>query len=243
MTNWLERTELLVGKENLEKLKKSNILLVGLGGVGSYAGEFLSRTGIGKMTIVDGDVVDITNTNRQLPATHRTVGQGKAMLMGERMKDINPELELTVLSEFLQPERMAELIQSEKFDFVLDCIDSLQPKLNLIIACRESNTKIISSMGAGGRLDATRVKLADISKSHTCPLALHVRKGLKRLGHRNFKGMAVVFSDEPVPESALRMTDGSNFKKSFYGTISYIPALFGLQMASHVIGELMKIEE
>ncbi len=242
MSNWLERTELLVGAENIEKLKSANVLLVGLGGVGSYAGEFLCRAGIGRMTIIDGDIVDITNTNRQLPATHATVGQGKAELMGARMRDINPELELTVLKEFLQPERMAELVGGGNFDYVLDCIDSLQPKLQLIIACRESEVKIISSMGAGGRMDATRVRVVDINKSHTCPFAHHVRRGLKRLGYRNFKGMPVVFSDEPVAEHALRMTDGTNFKKSFYGTISYIPALFGLQMAGYVIQALVQKE-
>ncbi len=235
-TNWLERTELLIGKEDVEKLRKSNVLLIGLGGVGSYAGEFLCRAGIGKMTIVDGDIVDITNTNRQLPATHATVGQSKAVLMGKRMLEINPELDLTIIEEFLLPERMTELVGQE-FDFVLDCIDSFQPKINLLVSCIDINVPVISSMGAGGKIDTSRVRLMDLSKTFECPFALQVRKMLRQRKY-NPKGIMSVFSDEPVIKESLKLTDGSNFKKSFFGTISYIPALFGLHMAGYVIRKL-----
>jgi tRNA threonylcarbamoyladenosine dehydratase len=240
--NWLERTELLVGAEQISTLKKANVLVVGLGGVGSYAAEFIARVGVGHMTIVDGDVVDLTNVNRQLPATQKTVGQSKAKLMADRLLDINPALQITVLREFLQPERMEEVVGGGNFDFVVDCIDSVTPKLNLIEACLRYHVKIISSMGAGGKIDASRVCVTDISKTTTDPFAHHIRKQLKKRGIKP-KGFAAVFSDEPVNPNSLRLTDGTNFKKSFYGTISYIPALFGLHAASHVIQELMKKNE
>lgn len=236
--NWLERTELLLGEQDLATLKEKNILVVGLGGVGSFAAEFIARVGVGKMTIVDGDVVDITNVNRQLPALQTTVNQPKAHLMAERLQGINPELRLEVLKEFLMPERMEEIISTQKFDFVLDCIDSVTPKLNLIMACLKYDIPIISSMGAGGKIDPVKVKVSDISKSHTDPFANQVRRQLKRRGVAP-KGFPVVFSEEPNLENSLRMTDGTNFKKSFYGTISYIPALFGLYMAAFVIRKLV----
>lgn len=148
---WLERTELLIKDEGIEKLQNAKVLVVGLGGVGSFAAEFLARAGVGKMIIADGDVVDITNINRQLPALHSTIGQHKVELVGDRLMDINPNLELTKINEFLEPERMEELIKSEKFDYVLDCIDSLTPKLTLIRTCRRHKIKLVSSMGAGGK--------------------------------------------------------------------------------------------
>ena len=236
--DWLERTELLIGKEDIETLKNKNILVVGLGGVGSYAAEFVARVGVGKMTIVDGDIVDITNVNRQLPALQTTVSQAKVDLMAERIKGINPKIELTQLKEFLMPERMDELISTGQFDFVLDCIDSVTPKLNLIMACLHYKVDIISSMGAGGKIDPTKVKISDIAKTHGDPFAHQVRRQMKRRGVKP-EGFMAVFSDEPNIEGSLRMTDGTNFKKSFYGTISYIPALFGLHMASYVIRKLI----
>lgn len=237
--DWLERTELLIGKEDLVTLKGKNILVVGLGGVGSFAAEFIARVGVGRMTIVDGDVVDITNVNRQLPALQTTVNQAKVELMAERLQGINPELKLVSIKEFLMPERMEELVVEGKFDFVLDCIDSVTPKLNLIMACLRHDVPVMSSMGAGGKIDPARVQVSDISKSHTDPFANQVRRQLKRRGVKP-KGFPVVFSDEPNIEGSLRMTDGTNFKKSFYGTISYIPALFGLHMAGYVIRKLIE---
>jgi tRNA threonylcarbamoyladenosine dehydratase len=236
--NWLERTELLIGSEDIEILRRKNILVVGLGGVGSYAAEFIARVGVGRMTIVDGDIVDITNVNRQLPALQTTVSKSKVHLMADRIMGVNPEMNLTVMNEFLQPERMEEIISTGEFDFVLDCIDSVTPKLNLIMACLRHDIPIMSSMGAGGKLDPAKVKIADIAKTHTDPFAHQVRRQLKRRGVKP-KGFMVVFSEEPNIENSLRMTDGTNFKKSFYGTISYIPALFGLHMAGYVIRKLI----
>ncbi len=237
MKNWLERTELLIKPSGIEKLKSANILVVGLGGVGSFAAEFIARSGVGKMTIVDGDVFDITNLNRQLPALQSTIGKSKAEVLAARLKDINPQLELTVLTEFLSPERAFELVTPE-FDYVLDCIDSITPKLNLILSARKKKVKLISSMGAGGVLDPSKVKVADISKTRDCPLARNIRKRLKKEGfHSGFKA---VFSTEVAPKDTMQQTDGSNFKKSFYGTISYMPAAFGLHAAATVVNYLIE---
>lgn len=235
---WLERTELLIKEKGIEILRNSNILVIGLGGVGSFAAEFLVRAGIGKMTIADGDTVDITNINRQLPALHSTIGKQKSGIMEERLLDINPKLDLTKISQFLNPENMEELLDSEKFDYVLDCIDSVSPKLSLIKAARKRKIKIVSCMGAGGKTDPSKVMVRDISKTKNCYLAKQVRKRLKK--EKIHKGFRCVFSDELQKEDSLKMTDGSNFKKSFYGTISFIPALFGLYAAAEVINYLLK---
>ncbi|WP_278553175.1 tRNA threonylcarbamoyladenosine dehydratase [Elizabethkingia bruuniana] len=235
---WLERTELLIKEAGIEKLKKSNILIVGMGGVGSFAAEFIARSGVGNLTIVDGDVIDITNINRQLPALHSTVGDDKVELMARRILDINPELNLTRINEFLNPERMEEVIQAGNFDYILDCIDSVSPKLALIKAAKKNKIKIISCMGAGGKLDPSKVIVRDISKTRNCFLAKQVRKRLKKEGIN--KGFRCVFSTEIQREDSLKMTDGSNYKKSFYGTISYMPAIFGLYAASEVIRYLIQ---
>lgn len=235
--SWLERTELLVEKEGLEKLKKANILVVGLGGVGSFAAEFLARAGVHKMTLVDGDVFDETNINRQLPALQSTIGKPKVSVLAERLKDINSDIELTLLQEFLSPERAFEIVTKE-FDYVLDCIDSITPKVNLIVAARRKKVKIISSMGAGGKLDATKVKVKDIGKTKNCTMARVLRKRLKE--RRVDKGVKAVYSDEVQIPKSVKVTDGTNFKKSYYGTISYMPALFGLQAAAHVVNFIIK---
>ncbi|AQX04481.1 thiamine biosynthesis protein ThiF [Elizabethkingia meningoseptica] len=235
---WLERTELLIKEAGIERLKKSNILIVGMGGVGSFAAEFIARSGVGNLTIVDGDTVDVTNINRQLPALHSTIGLDKVELMARRILDINPELNLTRINEFLNPERMEEIIQAGNFDYVLDCIDSVSPKLALIKAAKRHKVKIISCMGAGGKMDPSKVMVRDISKTRNCYLAKQVRKRLKKEGIN--KGFRCVFSTELQREDSLKMTDGSNFKKSFYGTISYLPAIFGLYAASEVIRYLIE---
>ena len=238
MAEWTERAELLFKKEGLQKLTGAHVMVVGLGGVGSFAAEFLARAGVGTMTIVDGDVVDITNINRQLPALHSTVGQPKVDVMGDRLMDINPELNLIRLKEFLSPERAYEII-SDEYDYVLDCIDSVTPKLNLIISAKRKRVRIISSMGAGGKMDASKVKVSDISKTANCHLAKTIRKRLRK---EKINKVKVVFSSEIQDEKSLRMTDGSNFKKSFYGTNSYMPGLFGLYAAETVIRFLLKTE-
>lgn len=237
--NWLERTELLIKDQGLEKLKNANLLVIGLGGVGSFAAEFLARAGVGKMTVVDGDTVDITNINRQLPALHSTVGKNKVDVVSARLLDINPELQLTSVNQFLNPENMQEILDSEKFDYVLDCIDSVTPKITLIKEARKRKIKIISSMGAGGKTDPAKVLVRDIGKTYNCFLAKQVRKRLKRESNIT-KGIKCVFSSEIQKEDSLKMTDGTNFKRSFYGTISYIPAAFGLHAAAEVVNYLLK---
>jgi tRNA threonylcarbamoyladenosine dehydratase len=235
--HWLQRTELLVGEEALDKLRNLHVLVVGLGGVGSFAAEFLVRAGVGNLTIVDGDTVDLTNTNRQLPAMHSTVGKPKTEVMADRLKDINPELNLTVINEFLLPDTAETLIKTNRYDYVYDCIDSIQPKQYLIVTCKQLGVRVVSSMGAGGRVDPSKVQVADITESYNCPFAQQIRKGLKRKGVR--RGVTVVFSSELVDKSTCMLTDGSKFKRSFYGTISYIPALFGLHMASVVVRDVV----
>lgn len=238
MAKWQERAELLFKPEGLQNLKNANVLVVGLGGVGSFAAEFLARAGVGNLTIVDGDVVDITNVNRQLPALHSTEGMPKVHVVGDRLMDINPELNLTRVQEFLSPDRAFEIVE-EKYDYVLDCIDSVTPKLNLIIGAKRKRVKIISSMGAGGKMEAAKVKVADITNTVNCMFAKTIRRRLKE--HKIDK-LKVVFSSEIQDETSLKMTDGSNYKKSFYGTNSYMPGLFGLYMAETVIRYLLKKE-
>ena len=240
-SEWLQRTELLVKEEGIERLQSANILIVGLGGVGSFAAEFLVRSGIGNLTIVDGDTVDITNINRQLPALNSTIGKNKTDVVAERILDINPEINLKKINEFLEPERMEELLTQEKFDYVLDCIDSLSPKLALIITCKRKKIKLVSAMGAGGKIDPSKVMVRDISKTNNCFLAKQIRKKLKK--EQIHKGFRCVFSTEIQDENSLKMTDGSNYKKSFYGTISYMPAIFGLYAAAEVIRFLLKKEQ
>ena len=238
MAKWQERAALLFKTTGLNNLKNANVLVVGVGGVGSFAAEFLVRAGVGSITIVDGDVVDITNINRQLPALHSTVGMTKIDVVGDRLMDINPELNLIKVKEFLSPERAFEMVE-EKYDYVLDCIDSVTPKLNLIIGAKRKRVKIISSMGAGGKMEAAKVKVADITNTVNCMFAKTIRRRLKE--HKIDK-LKVVFSSEIQDESSLKMTDGSNYKKSFYGTNSYMPGLFGLYMAETVIRYLIKKE-
>ena len=240
-SEWLQRTELLVKKEGIERLQSSNILIVGLGGVGSFTAEFLVRSGIGNLTIVDGDTVDTTNINRQLPALNSTIGKNKTDVVAERILDINPEINLKKINEFLEPERMEEILTQEKFDYVLDCIDSLSPKLALIITCKRKKIKLVSAMGAGGKTDPSKVIVRDISKTNNCFLAKQIRKKLKK--EQIHKGFRCVFSTEIQDENSLKMTDGSNYKKSFYGTISYMPAIFGLYAAAEVIRFLLKKEQ
>ena len=239
--NWLERTELLIKENGIEKLQNANLLIVGLGGVGSFAVEFLARSGVGKMTIVDGDTVDITNINRQLPALHSTIGKSKVEVVADRLLDINPKLELVKINEFLSPEKMEEVIDSQKFNYILDCIDSVTPKVTLLLMAKRRKIKIVSCMGAGGKINPAKVMVRDISKTYNCFLAKQVRKRLKK--EKIDKGIRCVFSNEIQKEESLEMTDGANYKRSYYGTISYIPAIFGLYAAAEVINFLIEKDE
>ena len=239
--NWLERTELLIKENGIEKLQNANLLIVGLGGVGSFAAEFLARSGFGKMTIVDGDTVDITNINRQLPALHSTIGKSKVEVVADRLLDINPKLELVKINEFLSPEKMEEVIDSQEFNYILDCIDSVTPKVTLLLMAKRRKIKIVSCMGAGGKINPAKVMVRDISKTYNCFLAKQVRKRLKK--EKIDKGIRCVFSNEIQKEESLEMTDGANYKRSYYGTISYIPAIFGLYAAAEVINFLIEKDE
>ena len=236
MSEWLERTELLLGKEKLNLLRASNVLVVGLGGVGAYAAEMIVRAGVGKMTIVDADTVNETNINRQLVALHSTVGKPKAEILAARLRDINPDIELNVVREYVKDEKTEELLDSSAFDYVVDAIDTLSPKVNLIKGALDRKIPLVSSMGAGAKTDPTLVESKDISKSHHCPLAHMLRKRLHKLGIRT--GFHAVFSPEPVREGSMILCEEQN-KKSNVGTISYMPAVFGCSCASVVIRGLL----
>lgn len=236
MDNWLERTELLLGTEKLDILRTSHVLVVGLGGVGAYAAEMIARAGVGRMTVADADTVGVTNINRQLVALHSTVGRQKADVLAERLRDIDPELELTVVNRYIRDEETYALLDAARYDYVVDAIDTLSPKLALIAAALESGYPLVSSMGAGAKTDPTKMEITDISKTHHCPLAHMLRKRLHKIGIRS--GFRAVFSPEPMREGALILCEEQN-KKSNVGTISYIPALFGIGCASVVIRDLI----
>ncbi len=233
MKDWLERTELLIGTETLTKLRNAHVLVVGLGGVGSYAAETLVRAGLGQITIIDGDIVDPTNKNRQLQALDSTIGQKKAWVLKDRFMDINASLQVHVIDEFMMPEVMHEFLIKNQFTYVLDCIDSFAPKLVMIQILRRLKYKFISSMGAGGKLDPSKIRVTDLFKTSECKFAQQLKKLLKGKGVT--RGVLCVYSEEIQPKHSLQLTDGSNYKKSFYGTISYMPAMFGMTMAAEVI--------
>lgn len=235
--NWTERTALLFGDGKLQMLRDARVLVVGLGGVGAYAAEMIARAGVGSMTIADADTVSASNINRQLIALHSTVGRSKAELMAKRLLDINPDMELRAVDRFIKDDETYALLDSARFDYVVDAIDTLSPKLALIKGALDRNIPLVSSMGAGAKTDPTRMEIADISKTHHCPLAHMLRKRLHKLGIRS--GFRAVFSPEPVREGAVVLCDEQN-KKSNMGTISYIPALFGIGCASVVIRDLVK---
>lgn len=239
MEEWLSRTELCLGPESLEKLRNSHVLVAGLGGVGSWAAEMVCRAGVGRMTIIDGDVVTAANRNRQLPALKSTEGISKAEVMGARLKDINPSLQLRVISEFIKDDRMTEILEEEPYDFVIDAIDTLSPKVFLIWHSLRLKLNIVSSMGAGGKFDPTAVRVADISETRFCNLARMLRKKLHKLGV--FDGFPAVYSPEVVDKDKIIRGSAESNKASNVGTISYMPALFGIVCASVVIRRIAGI--
>ncbi len=234
---WLERTELLIGKEKIDKLQKSNVLIVGLGGVGAYAAEQICRAGVGAMTIIDADVVQESNLNRQLVALRSNLQKPKAEILSARLLDINPNLKLKAIAEFVRDDRTEEILLAEKYDFVVDAIDTLTPKLNLIVKTLRNNLRIVSSMGAGGKLDPTKVQIADISKSYNDGLARMIRKRLHK--QQIYSGFQVVFSPEDIDKSKILLLEDELNKKSAVGTISFMPAVFGIFIASVVINSLL----
>ena len=236
---WQERTRLLLGDEGFEKLNSSHVLVVGLGGVGGYVAEQLTRAGIGELTIVDGDVVSQSNMNRQLLALQSTQGMPKAEVMAARLRDINPDVKLHVVNQFMKDQALIDLI-SQPYDFVVDAIDTVSPKVFLLYYAVQNNQRIVSCMGAGGKMHPDKIEIADIDKSHHCHLAFYIRKKLHKLGIRT--GIKVVFSPEPVSKSAVIEEESQN-KASNVGTISYMPAAFGCFCASVVINGLLEESE
>ena len=236
--SWLSRTSLLIGEDALRALTRKHVMVVGMGGVGSFAAEFVARGGVGRMTIVDGDVVDPTNRNRQLPALATNHGEAKVRIMAERLKAINPELDLHAVQSFVEPGMVQELL-ARRPDYLIDAIDSITPKVTFIRLAVESGIPLVSSMGAGAKLDPTRLSVVDISRTYNCPFAQQIRKNLRSHGIR--KGVKAVFSPEQPIRESLMLTDGKNFKKSAYGTISYMPATFGAVTASVAIRDLMAL--
>ena len=236
MEGWLERTELLLGEEKLNVLRNARVLVVGVGGVGAYAAEMIVRSGVGHMTIADADKVSESNINRQLVALHSTIGREKCDVLAERLRDINPKLDLAIVNRFIKDSETDVLLDSDKFDYVVDAIDTLSPKLALIKGAMDRDIPLVSSMGAGAKCDPTLMEIKDIAKTHHCPLAHMLRKRLHKIGIR--KGFWAVFSPEPVREGAMILCEEQN-KKSNVGTISYIPALFGIGCASVVVRDLI----
>ncbi len=238
MSVWKSRTELLLGEENLRKLAKAHVLIAGLGGVGAAAAEMIARAGVGHISLVDADVVEASNRNRQLGALVSTEGMPKTDVWKQRLLDINPELNLYIHHTYLKDQTTDEVLAFRPVDFVLDCIDTLAPKVHLLHKCVMAGIRVVSSMGAGGKLDPTQIQIADISQSYNCNLARYVRKRLRYLGIR--QGITVVFSPEEIDRSRVRQVCGSPNKRSVIGTISYLPPAFGCVVASvairHIIG-------
>ena len=234
---WLSRTQLMLGDKKVETLMGKNVLIVGLGGVGGICAEMIVRAGVGKLTIVDNDIVDESNINRQIQALQSTVKQPKAQVLAKRLKDINPDLDLTVMEVFIKEKITTDLVEKEKWDYIVDCIDTLSSKVFFIKACMDRKLPIVSSLGAGGKVDPSQIEVTDISKTHECNLAKYVRKRLHSLGI--YKGLKVVFSPEKVDQTRIIETEKAFPKKSLIGTLSYMPAIFGCTVASVVIRDLL----
>lgn len=235
---WLQRSEALIGKENIEKLSNSHVLVAGLGGIGSFAAEYIARAGVGRMTIIDGDFVEASNRNRQLPALISTEGQSKAQLMAARLRDINADLQLEVFETYLQENIIQEITSQAKYDYAIDAIDTITPKVSLIKNCLLQGIPIVSAMGAGGKLNPEKVHIADIYQTYNCTLAQQVRKTLRKWKVKgNFKA---VFSSELPDKTKVQYVEGARHKKSYLGTISYMPSLFGCFCASVVIRDLIE---
>jgi tRNA A37 threonylcarbamoyladenosine dehydratase len=232
-----ERTSILLNETELTRLARAHVLVAGLGGVGSYCAEALARAGVGKLTLIDHDVVAVSNINRQLPALLSTVGQSKAELMAARIRDINPACELNIIREFITPENAIDLVPAD-VDYVIDCIDSLNCKVALVATSFERGLRVASSMGAGNKLDPSRIKLADISLTCLCPLASIMRKRLRKRGIAS--GVLTVFTNEPGRAPlAPQPVEGHGRARAVNGTISYMPPLFGLMLAGAVVQQLI----
>ncbi len=232
-----ERTLLLIGDENYQKLHQSHVLVAGLGGVGAYAAEMLCRAGVGKLTIIDADVISSSNRNRQLIALTSTIGLSKSALMAQRLKDINPSIELIVIDHYLTEDNIEPLFVENHYDYVVDAIDTIAPKVSFIFMALKYKNRLVSAMGAGGKLDPSMIEVEEIEKTSLCRLAFIVRKRLHKLGVR--EGFKAVYSKEIVPKSAISINEVQEKNKlTTVGTISYMPAMFGCYAASVVIRDL-----
>lgn len=237
MECWTDRTELLLGKEKMQRLREAHVLVVGVGGVGAYAAEMLCRAGVGEMTIIDADTVNPTNINRQLPAIHSTIGQHKVEVLAGRFRDINPGIRLHELPIYLKEEEVANLLDNTPhLSFIVDAIDTIAPKCALISEALRRNIPIVSSMGAGAKSDITQIRFADLWDTYHCGLAKAVRTRLKKEGIR--RALPVVFSTEQADRNAVITVEGEQNKKSTAGTVSYMPAVFGCHLAEYVIRKL-----
>ena len=217
--HWLQRTELLFGAEKMKRLHDAHVLVVGTGGVGAYAAEMICRAGVGRLTLVDADEVQITNLNRQLPAMHSTLGQPKVKILADRFRDINPELQVEARAAYLTEEDIPQLLDSEKFSFIVDAIDTITPK-----------------WGAGAKYDLSKIQFADLWDTYHCGLSKAVRKRLQKMGPK--RKLPVVFSTEQADTNAILLVDNEKNKKSTAGTVSYMPAVFGCYLAQYVIEHL-----
>lgn len=235
--SFLERTTLLLGKEKMQRLSDAHVLIVGTGGVGAYAAEMICRAGVGTLTLIDADCVSPSNINRQLIALHSTVGKSKVEVLTERLRDINPAVVLHPKEEYLSAESAVELVAQGNFDFVVDAIDTIQPKVALLSACLKYKVRVVSSMGAGAKTDITSIQFADIWQTYHCGLSKSVRSGLTKAGLKGHK-LPVVFSSQQADRNALLSVEGERNKKTTAGTISYMPATFGCYLAQYVIERL-----
>lgn len=227
MREQFERTERVIGRDSLDRLIDSKVLVFGVGGVGSYVVEALARAGVGHLTIVDGDVVDITNINRQIPALHSTIGRPKVSVMGERIRDINPDCNVQERHCFFMPEGRegiegtASAFDFSEYDYVVDAVDNVTAKITIIEMAQRANVSVISSMGTGNKLDPSAFKITTIEKTKVCPLARVMRRELKA---RNIKNVKVIYSEEEP--------------KSTGGSVSFVPSVAGLMIAAEVVKEL-----
>ena len=233
---WTDRTALLLGDDKMQRLAAAHVLVVGVGGVGAYAAEMLCRAGVGELTIVDADTVNVTNINRQLPATHNTIGRLKTEVLGQRFRDINPDIRLHELPMYLKEEEVPALLDAAQYTFIVDAIDTIAPKCALISEALRRGIPIVSSMGAGAKSDITQIRFADLWDTYHCGLAKAVRTRLKKEGLR--RSLPVVFSTEQADRRAVITVEGEQNKKSTAGTISYMPAVFGCYLAEYVIRKL-----
>jgi tRNA A37 threonylcarbamoyladenosine dehydratase len=245
-SKWTDRTALLLGEDKMQRIRNAHVLVVGVGGVGAYAAEMLCRAGVGELTIVDADTVNVTNINRQLPATHSTIGRLKTEILAQRLRDINPDIRLHEMPIYLKEEEVTSLLDGTlhsqlsiancQFDFIVDAIDTIAPKCALIGEAQRHGIPIVSSMGAGAKSDITQIRFADLWDTYHCGLAKAVRTRLKKEGLR--RPLPVVFSTEQADRNAVITVEGEQNKKSTAGTISYMPTVFGCYLAEYVIRKL-----